>query len=311
MKDVFFSIIIPMYNREQVIARAIDSCLNQDFDGFELIVVDDGSTDGSALIANANANDPRFCLIQHIQNRGVCPTRNTGVEHARGEWIVFLDSDDELLPGALTTLFRRIKEAPADVDRISGMYRWDDGTLSPFPASTGQVLDYEGYILWSAKVGRSDFHNCIRRTTFDSVRLPENRALEHIYHLDFASYFKTWMLTDVIALEHQDAKNNTLNLRLGQKSRGILRDAADSLWAVEQLLKGHGESLRRLDFATWRLFERTRVLQALLSGKRLLGCRYGIAYFRQFGFCAGVLLALFLGLLGRQPLSWAQALRRA
>lgn len=88
------SIIIPFYNRSATLARAIKSVLRQTFDDFELICVDDGSTDESAKVVYSFP-DPRITLVQHPHNQGAAAARNTGVNHARGEIIAFLDSDDE------------------------------------------------------------------------------------------------------------------------------------------------------------------------------------------------------------------------
>ena len=93
------SVIIPLYNKEPIIERSLQSVLSQDYDDFEVVVVNDGSTDRSADIVRS-INDPRIRLIEQ-ENGGPSKARNTGTKNARGEWIVFLDADDELLPGAL------------------------------------------------------------------------------------------------------------------------------------------------------------------------------------------------------------------
>ncbi len=77
-----------MYNREKEIKRAIQSCLTQTFRDFEIIIVDDASSDNSILEVN-NFDDPRIKLIRHDVNKGVCPARNTGIEHASADWIIF------------------------------------------------------------------------------------------------------------------------------------------------------------------------------------------------------------------------------
>src|SRR5450432_320321 len=102
--EPYFSIVIPLFNREKEVLRALKSCLAQDFQAFEVVVVDDASTDQSATVVE-DLQDKRVRLIRHAKNRGVCPARNTGVEAAAGKWIVFLDSDDELLPGFLKRSF--------------------------------------------------------------------------------------------------------------------------------------------------------------------------------------------------------------
>lgn len=93
----FFSVIIPTYNREAVLARAIESVLSQSFQNFELIVVDDGSTDGTTELLKQY---PRINYIK-TTNQGVSAARNRGISMATGEWICFLDSDDEWLPKKL------------------------------------------------------------------------------------------------------------------------------------------------------------------------------------------------------------------
>ena len=93
------SVIIPLYNKEPIIEKSLRSVLSQDYDNFEVVVVNDGSTDRSAEIVKS-IDDPRIRLIEQ-ENGGPSKARNTGVKNAKGEWIVFLDADDELLPGAL------------------------------------------------------------------------------------------------------------------------------------------------------------------------------------------------------------------
>ena len=102
------SVIIPTYNRKHVVVRAIESVLAQDYKNFELIVVDDGSDDGSYEYLTALF--PQTNIIQQ-ENRGVSSARNLGVSKAQGEWIAFLDSDDEWLPHKLSTQIRYLDNA--------------------------------------------------------------------------------------------------------------------------------------------------------------------------------------------------------
>mgnify|MGYP003607058316 FL=1 len=88
----FFSVIIPSYNRAHIVTRAIDSVLNQSFQDFEIIIVDDGSTDDSKNTISAIA-DSRVKYIYQT-NKGVCAARNNGASNASGNYFVFLDSDD-------------------------------------------------------------------------------------------------------------------------------------------------------------------------------------------------------------------------
>ena len=101
---MIFSIVIPAFNRAYCVSRAIKSAqvfLEND-DSSEIVVVDDGSTDNTVvivedLISRTNQKS-RLTLVKHHTNKGVCTAKNTGAKAARGEWIIFLDSDDELIP---------------------------------------------------------------------------------------------------------------------------------------------------------------------------------------------------------------------
>ena len=106
------SVIIPLYNKEKIIERTLQSVLSQDYDDYELVIVDDGSTDKSVEIVKNLLNQLNLCdrvpLISQ-SNGGPSKARNTGVKNTKGEWIVFLDADDELQPGAM----RKFAEAIA------------------------------------------------------------------------------------------------------------------------------------------------------------------------------------------------------
>lgn len=107
MQTVKVSVIMPAHNRETFIRDSMDSVLAQTFTDFELIVVDDGSTDTTAAIVESYT-DRRIRLIRQ-PNQGVSVARNTGLEAARGEFITFLDSDDLYYPDFLKTLYRLIQ----------------------------------------------------------------------------------------------------------------------------------------------------------------------------------------------------------
>ncbi|MFW6000720.1 MAG: glycosyltransferase family 2 protein, partial [Halorubrum sp.] len=98
------SVIVPTYDRATTLPRAIDSALEQTVDDLEVVVVDDGSTDDTASVL-ASYDDPRVRPIVHATNRGANVARNTGLEHARGEYVAFLDSDDAWRPTKLERQF--------------------------------------------------------------------------------------------------------------------------------------------------------------------------------------------------------------
>ncbi|MBW8636203.1 glycosyltransferase family 2 protein [Hoeflea sp. WL0058] len=101
----FFSVIVPLYNKRDYILQAVESVLAQGYTDLELLVVDDGSTDGSAELLEAHVSDIRLRVIRQLNKGGAGgQARNTGMAEARGEWFAFLDADDLWLPNHLEEL---------------------------------------------------------------------------------------------------------------------------------------------------------------------------------------------------------------
>lgn len=109
----FISVVIPLYNKEKSIAQSLKSVLDQTYTNFEIVVVDDGSTDKSVEVVK-DIGDEKIKLFCK-ENGGPGSARNYGAQHALADWLVFLDADDELLPNALVT-FAEVIEKHSDVD---------------------------------------------------------------------------------------------------------------------------------------------------------------------------------------------------
>lgn len=113
-----FSVILSTYNRAHLLPRAIKSVLNQTYQNFELIIVDDCSTDNTEEVVRT-FSDERIKYFKHKKNKGVLGTRNTGFKLAKGKYIAFLDSDDELLPEALEVAISKfINSSPEEKPKI-------------------------------------------------------------------------------------------------------------------------------------------------------------------------------------------------
>lgn len=96
------TVLLPVYNGAATLAQSIESVLAQDMDDWELLIIDDASTDDSALVAERYAGDPRVTIIRHVENLGLAATLNEGLERASHGLVARLDQDDEALPGRLT-----------------------------------------------------------------------------------------------------------------------------------------------------------------------------------------------------------------
>lgn len=129
------SVIVPVYNTAQYLPRCIESILSQSFADFELLLIDDGSTDGSGAICDGYATKDSRIRVFHKENGGVSSARNLGLKEAKGEWVCFVDSDDELLAGGLQTMVDGISD---EVDMVmAGYYELEGEMLQKDTTSFG------------------------------------------------------------------------------------------------------------------------------------------------------------------------------
>lgn len=123
------SIIMPVYNSAEFLKGAVESVINQDYFCWELLLIDDGSTDTSGPICDRFAAGDHRIRTFHIPNAGVSHARNLGMSMSSGEYIVFFDSDDILSPSFLSTLKRQIEQYKADIIRCGAKIIYDNSTV--------------------------------------------------------------------------------------------------------------------------------------------------------------------------------------
>lgn len=129
------SVIVPVYNAEKYIETCISSVLNQTFTDFELILIDDGSEDESGHICDEYATKDTRIRVFHKENGGPSAARNSGLNVAQGEWILFLDSDDWIVPESLQLLMSEVVPETAIIQ-----YLYEDGQKE-YPKTRLQNLD--------------------------------------------------------------------------------------------------------------------------------------------------------------------------
>lgn len=115
MEKECISVIIPVYNLEKCLERAVDSVLNQTYRNVEVLLVDDGSTDGSGALCDVFARQDCRVRVIHRPNGGVSAARNTGLDSAKGEYVCFVDGDDWIEPGMLAFLHNLLQKYQADL----------------------------------------------------------------------------------------------------------------------------------------------------------------------------------------------------
>lgn len=111
----YFSIIVPVYQAERTLERCVQSVLQQEYRNFQLILIDDGSTDGSAALCDGFASSDSRIHVIHQRNSGVSAARNAGISAACGEYLLFLDSDDALADNALSLYAQATLQSTVDV----------------------------------------------------------------------------------------------------------------------------------------------------------------------------------------------------
>lgn len=300
----FFSVIMPVYNRASFVARALESCLRQSFPSFEIIVIDDGSTDASVATVRS-FDDTRIRLVEHDVNQGRCPARNSGMRIARGEWFVFLDSDDELLPGALQAIHDDAVAAGSDVVGLRYTCVDESGRSSPEPAFREEELGYREYIESFERAVLSESMPCSRAATFPSVAFPEGHAEESLYHLDLAQIGRIRTSGKVVRLYHHDAPNQITR----PSSRRTLQFAPDAARNVDAVLARHGSALQRYAPNDYARRLRAGALTHFLAGNRRAGLKYAQRHAARKGWTPkGAVIVLF-GFLGPVPLAWSQELQ--
>lgn len=174
------SVILPAYNAEQTLEKAVQSVLRQSFRSLEVIVVNDGSTDGTAALAESLANRDARVHVLHGPNAGISAARNRGLHAAAGTYVTFCDDDDVWLPGALAALYSEARTHGADL--VRGDYRLmrqtRNGTYAALPHSAGArcVLEHTGrqYAAMLQNSGPQFVWNALyRRAALQGLRFEE------------------------------------------------------------------------------------------------------------------------------------------
>jgi glycosyltransferase involved in cell wall biosynthesis len=191
MKDGI-SVIVAVYNVREHLSRCIESLLSQNCKNYEIIIVDDGSTDGSGDILDGyfRENPEKIRLVRQ-QNEGLSAARNVGLSVARGEYVTFVDGDDYLEKNALTTLYTEIKRAGADI-AIAGFFE-DFPDFSKEVNTLREELSFERIMEY---MSLSDGYKFVvvwgklyRRSLFSGVEFPCGRIHEDQYIIHKLYYY--------------------------------------------------------------------------------------------------------------------------
>lgn len=184
-QEKLLSVIVPVYNVEQYLARCIDSILQQSYRNLELILVDDGANDSSGAICDQYAQkDPRVNVI-HKENGGLSSARNAGLDAAKGEYVGFVDSDDWIEPGAYAAMISLMEQQQVPVI-CGGRYDVDGKTgkkqvgLCPPKQERIRAEELVGRMFLWDNCDSSACDKLYCRDLFENIRYPEGVVCEDV-----------------------------------------------------------------------------------------------------------------------------------
>ncbi|CAM3771565.1 glycosyltransferase family A protein [Flavobacterium gelidilacus] len=191
----FFTIIIPLYNKENYVESALKSILNQTFTDFEVIIVNDCSTDKSVSKIESYLSD-KVTLIHHEKNKGLSATRNTGIRNAKAEYVMYLDADDLWKTTFLETIHRLISNFPeAKIYGTNYEEIYGNRVLKPFNNSDALADNFEGIIDFFKLNVKQGIYNhgsvCFHKSVFEKVGYYDEK-IRFSQDIDFnirANYF--------------------------------------------------------------------------------------------------------------------------
>jgi glycosyltransferase involved in cell wall biosynthesis len=218
----FFSIVIPFYNRAWSLERAVASAVDFHKDTpTEIVLVDDGSTDGSAEVATrliskySGAPSLTFKLIAHVENKGVCAAKNTGARAAVGEWIIFLDSDDELIHSCMAPLRAALNSLPSYPLHFFASVDERDEAINQVEVHA--LRDFTGILLRGTG---GEALPVVRTEVFQAYGYDEDiRGYESLCYLRIARDYEHVVLHSLIARRYYTEHSDRLSSRLGMKTR--------------------------------------------------------------------------------------------
>ena len=270
--EAMFSVVIPVYNGARFIDEAVKSVLSQDFADWELIIVNDGSTDNTAQVLETYKDDPRI-TVHNRENGGVSAARNTGVSLASCEHIAFLDADDVWLKNHLSVLDGMIKQYPdAGLYASFARIHLPDGRVEcecPYFADKPECICLDDFLgAYAADKSAKMFQmatTCVKKSAFYKVggfpvgcKIGEDLALS----LHIAAFYPVALTGRATAVYRK--VNSTATKDVSFDPDWVFFDRAEEIYADATISDGRKQSLRNL--MQWFTMRRCR--HYLIEGRR-------------------------------------------
>ena len=214
------SVIVPLFHTEPCLKRCLDSLQQQTFSEIEVLMIDDGSADGSGAICDAYAaSDPRFIAI-HRRHEGVSAARNCGLDLAKAEYIMFADSDDWVEPDFCRIPYETAVKENADmvIFRFEKLgFRHGNKISAPLPE--GSVSKKEALaMLVDGRTGNYLWNRCFHRSLFSTIRFPEGMCYEDIGTLFRVVSAASAIVVSNAMLYHYELRNGSIITQRTEKA---------------------------------------------------------------------------------------------
>lgn len=218
------SIIIPVFNRNSILLKTIESVLQQTFVNLELIIIDDGSVNNIQKLVEQNFKDKRLRFFRFENNQGVHAARNKGLELAVGDFIFFLDSDDQIYPQAIETAIKYFNQHE-DFGVFSAPYLTDTGELTSFAFAEAREIKYEELLCGCHRAKYKNGLAIIRKKVIGDIRFVEQN-LDFIFYRKISKKTKFYFFNKPLGIYNisknlQNKDSDALNITYKRKIPNI------------------------------------------------------------------------------------------
>ncbi|MEC1072263.1 glycosyltransferase [Priestia megaterium] len=205
--NIKLSIIVPVYNLEKFVGRCLESILCQVNDEVEIIIIDDGSTDNSGTIIDEYAQKHSNIRVTHKSNEGISKTRNKGLVQAKGEYVLFVDSDDYIAGNMVKTMLNQAINKNADIVISKAVNEWSDQTKEDMftkDFDESEVINGMEAVkrFWAGEINGHPWNKLIRRELMvnNNIVFPEDKKI----YEDAPTLFKLYLKANRIAFVNQN-----------------------------------------------------------------------------------------------------------
>lgn len=225
MNSIIVSVIIPIYNVEKYLENCVDSVIRQTFQNIQIILVNDGSTDSCGRICDEYAQKDKRVIVVHKDNGGLSDARNAGLLLAKGAFILYLDSDDYLVPNAIEILVRMQEKTDADIVLGNFYYTYSDHeSLANAWCQADRVLDNKQAMeaLIDGRIETFAWGKLLCKEIAEKYQFPKGKIFEDHYWTHFVFSDADVIALVALPLVHYRQRENSISFTVDMKRLDIL-----------------------------------------------------------------------------------------